>query len=475
MLRTNYYELLEAIGPLDEASTLTYDKLFKKSDPKRIFRAGQVRGPPLEIDAYKDAIFHTFNFKSFPSTTGLRHRGYIKFEKPSHGRPMPSEKIPVVVDCTCPDFRYRWAWANKQRGASRVGSQSLNQAHDRAPRITNPGNKVGLCKHLLAARNYIYGLIQRFDKKDPAAGRVRGRGYQDMAWKLDQLVKYADKRWTDWEANTADGKRRQAMQRQVQQARNVAGPMPAADVPPNIDNELPVPLPANVAQPPAPRRPQPPQAPPPAPLAIPPGQRGRQMPQGQQAPPPRPGQRPQRGNQNPEESRVVMAAAANNRIFETMSKDLLNRTKALVEALENDTDLAAEVTDATFGGDEGAPGAEGALPPPPEDEMNDLPPEPGMEGGAPEDEALGLLRDIAGGIDRLANELAPVEELEGGEFGAPGEGAEGEGGAPFGGAKGGEGDEDDEKKKEKEDEPGVPPVDDDEDDFGETMPVASGA
>ena len=170
-------------------------------------------------------------------------------------------------------------------------------------------------------------------------------------------------------------------------------------------------------------------------------------------------------------------SAANNRIFETMSKDLLTKTKALVEALENDTDLAAEVTDATFGGgDEGAPGDAGALPPPPEDEMNDLPPEPGMEGGAPEDEALGLLRDIAGGIDRLANELAPVEDLEGGEFGAPGEGAKGdEGGegAPFGGAEGDE--DDDDKKKKKEDEPGVPPVDDDEDDFGETMPVASGA
>ena len=35
--------------------------------------------------------------------------------------------------------------------------------------------------------------------------------------------------------------------------------------------------------------------------------------------------------------------------------------------------------------------------------------------------------------------------------------------------------DDDDKKKKKEDEPGVPPVDDDEDDFGETMPVASGA
>ena len=158
-------------------------------------------------------------------------------------------------------------------------------------------------------------------------------------------------------------------------------------------------------------------------------------------------------------------SAANNRIVETMNKDLLTRTKALVEALEDDTDLAAEVTDATFGGgEEGDPGAEGALPPPSEDDVDDLPPEPGAEGG-PEDEALGLLRDIASGIGRLADEIAPVEELEG-----PSEGGE----------FGGENDEfaeddDDEDGTKKEDEPGVPPVDDDEDEFVETMPVASGA
>lgn len=172
-----------------------------------------------------------------------------------------------------------------------------------------------------------------------------------------------------------------------------------------------------------------------------------------------------------------------------MSKALLNQTKALVEALENDTDLAAEVTNAALG-DEGGQDAGSQLPPPPEDELSELPPEPGMEGpgGGPEDEALGLLRDIASGIGRLADEIAPVEEL-GGEFGAPGEGGEGaeggeggegaEGGAPpFGGAEGGNNEgEEGGKKKKKTDEPGVPPADDDDDDdkFGETMPVSSGA
>lgn len=457
MIQLTYADLFSPGGLLDEASTLTYDKLFRRSDPKRIWRSGQVRGPPLELDSYKDATYYTFNFKSYPSTTGLRHRGYIKFEKPSHGRPMPAEKLPVVVDCTCPDFKFRWAWANKQRGASKVGGQSLNQAHDRAPRITNPSNKIGLCKHLLAARNYIYGVIERFDKDQPASQRQRGRGTQDIAWKLDQLVKYANKRWINFDKETEQAKKRQQLYRQVQQARNVAGPMPAAEVPPNIDNELPVPLPADVA----PEQPQPPAPGRPAPVQRGAPQQAPGRPQNPQVP-----GRPQRGNQNRGESSVVMAAA-NNSIVETMNKELLNKTKALVEALEDDTDLAAEVTNAALGG-EGDPtgaGDEGALPPPPADELGaELPPEAGLEGGAPEDEALGLLRDIAGGIDRLANELAPVEAPEGAEI--PGE----EGGEP----KEPAGDDDDDKDEEGKGEPGVPPVDED-DDFSETMPVSTGA
>lgn len=443
MLRITFKELFEATGPIMERSTLTYDQLFRRSDPKRTFRSAQVRGPPLEIDSYKDAIFHTFNFKSYPSTTGLRHRGYIKFERPTHNRPMPSEKIPCVVDCTCPDFKYRWAWANKQRGASRIGNQSLNQCIDRAPRKTNPSGKVGLCKHLLAARNYIYGLIQTFDKEQPASQRARGKGTQNLAWKLDQLVKYANKRWTDWDAQTSAGKQRQVIQRQVQQARNVAGPMPAAEVPRGIDQETPPPLP--------------PETPP-----------GQTPPTGNITPTPpvptTPATTRESPNQTREESIVVNAATDNSNI-ESMKNNLLTQSKSIIEAMQDDDHLAAEVTNATLG-DEAAGGEAGEmssdLPPPPEEVGmgEELPPEAAE--GAPEDEALGLLRDIATGISRLADELAPIEaeaELELGAEGA--EGAEHE-------------HEEHEEGEEEENEAGVPPVED-EDEFSETMPVATGA
>jgi hypothetical protein len=148
---------------------LTFDQLVSVSEPKRVMRAKTVRGPPLDLEAYDDSVYYIFNFKSFPSTTGKRHKGYIKFFKPKSQKPL--EKIECLVDCTCPDFRYRWAWANKQRGSSVVGAKSMNQSLNRAPRITNPRNRPGLCKHLLAMRDFVYGQYEEFDGQLPDASK----------------------------------------------------------------------------------------------------------------------------------------------------------------------------------------------------------------------------------------------------------------------------------------------------------------
>lgn len=456
MLRTTVDKLKDAVGPVNEASTLTYDTLFRMSDPKRVWRSGQVRGPPMEIDGYKDAIFHTFNFKSFPSTTGLRHRGYIKFEKPKNGKPTVAEKLPVVVDCGCPDFRYRWAWSNKQRGASRVGTQSLNQAHDRAPVKTNPSNKVGLCKHLLAARDYIFGTIEQFGGDNAS---VDDSG-EDIAYKLDKLVKHANKRWINWSTELANAKQRKTMQRMVSQARNIAGPMAAAEVPKNIDKEHPTPLPGEEALPPEEPNPE-------EQAALHPNQPKPQavkQPEVKQPPAKKPEAPPVtppanvRPNQKPEESSVVNVTA-NNRIVDTMNRNLLNRTRALVEALEDDSAMDINAAPEMGAEGEGDFDTAGALPPPPMDDEEGMDTSMGAE-GAPEDEALGLLRDIAAGISRLADELAPSEEIGAGDFDTEEPEEEEE--------------EADEPKEDEEDEAGVPPVEDD-DDSDETMPVASGA
>ena len=135
------------------AEDMSFRQLMNYSDPKRVVRSLTVHGPPLDIRAFEDSMYYLFNFKSSPSMTGLRHKGYIKFLKPDKRKPLMDVKC--VVDCTCPDFRYRWAWADKQRHASKVGPGSMNQALNRAPHITNPSARPGMCKHLLALRNWL--------------------------------------------------------------------------------------------------------------------------------------------------------------------------------------------------------------------------------------------------------------------------------------------------------------------------------
>ena len=122
-----------------------------------------------------------------------------------------------VAVANCPDFRYRWAWANKQRQASRVGPNSLNQALNRAPRVTNPGSKVGLCKHLLALRSYIYGLMSDTGGLDPI--------HADAQKSLERAYKKSAERWANMPGEMAKAKERDALYR-ADRARRAAGQDP---------------------------------------------------------------------------------------------------------------------------------------------------------------------------------------------------------------------------------------------------------
>lgn len=281
-----FEDLLAAteLEPLQEF--LTYDELFKMSEPKRFQRSHHVHMPPMEIDQYQTPshyIFaHYFNAKSDPghSTTHLRHRGYVKFKKPRDKRATPLSKMQVEVDCECPDYKYRWAWANKQKRAGKIGANSLNQCDNRAPIHTNPRGKPGLCKHLLATKDYIYGLLSAFPKTMGPSDR------------LDKLTQHATKRWLNFDAEMAAAKERDARIAAAKARRNVG-------LPPEDQNELPnalaavePPAPPEMPEPPATAAPEPPQPPQPprpprgprpprapaAPLATPPGKRGRGMP-----------------------------------------------------------------------------------------------------------------------------------------------------------------------------------------------------
>lgn len=458
--------------PICLCERLTFDKLFRISDPKRVYRSFTVRGPPLEIDSYQDTVYYTFNFKANPSTTGLRHRGYLKFFKPKNKNPkdIPLQHLECLVDCECPDFRYRWAWANKQRQSSVVGPQSLNQAWNKAPRITNPHGKPGLCKHILAARAFIYGLLSSFEGDEP-----------DTAEKLNKLTKHATKRWTDFEGQMAAAK---AKEREIRRRREqynlgqvplqpeapalpelpVAEP-PEAETPDEL-KPAPAPEPAPLAKPPGQRgRTMPVPPPTQKPLAVPPGQRGRNMPTGQKPAPQLavpPGQRgrtmptgkpitkPKRviGNRKvkPLES-IGWIRAADARLCEPMrdlilesvvnanSESMSNIQEALklVQEMETDElsrlgseDAGAGAPPVDFDGMGGDVGGDTLAPSEPP--MSDSAIGADTEG----ESALAILRSIDNSLQQIVAAVAPPElppgdemGMEGGDMGAPGGGAGG--------------------------------------------------
>ncbi len=205
--RFTFLQLLLSTGApqtLDER--LTFDKLMSLSDPKRITRAGTVRVPPMKFDAFQDRNAFYFNVKSSPSTTGLRHKGVVTCFKPKNPN-TPLEKCECEVDCGCQDYRYKWAWANKQRGSGKVGPQSVNQAWNKAPRKTNPTGRPGLCKHIIATRDWIYGQFHSFSSDRP---------FDTTTSKLDKLVRQATTRWQNMPAEIEKAKERDARIKQGQ-------------------------------------------------------------------------------------------------------------------------------------------------------------------------------------------------------------------------------------------------------------------
>lgn len=57
------------------------------------------------------------------------------------------KKLNVHVACSCPDFMFRWEYALAKAGAAVIHYSNGDTAD-----ATNPDNRPGLCKHLLALR-----------------------------------------------------------------------------------------------------------------------------------------------------------------------------------------------------------------------------------------------------------------------------------------------------------------------------------
>lgn len=388
---------------------LTYDQLFRMSEPKRFQRSLTVKMPPLDMQQYQTGnhwVFeYYFNAKGNPSTTGLRHRGYVRFKKPKKtqgGKNTPLSKLGVEVDCMCPDYRYRWAWANHQRQAGPIGKGSLNQCINKAPRKTNPTGAPGLCKHILATRDYIYGLLSGF----PA--------HTGDTERLDKLTKKATRRWLNFDQEMQKAKERDARIAAAKARRNIGLPPEQQNKPiAAVIGDEPPDLPAETPEtPPVVTPPEPPKAPEAKPKTEP-------VSKSKAA--------PVKGL-SPEQflgRRFLRRESVDiTKIMKTLN---LQETRVIQNAIKLVEELGEEIESGESPvGDIGGLDDIGEMPPP---NGSDMPIEPPVSdsamGASTEDAAaLGLLREIR---DLMAQMVAD-EGGEGGEApNLPPEGGEGEG------------------------------------------------
>ena len=134
---------------------MSFSQLLRISTPSRKKRARDMKVTKLPVLSSRNGKYWNFQYRSGPSnnTTGKSWKGRISFPVPKKNT--SAENLMCEVDCGCPDYRYRWAYANNAQDAGPMGFNSLNKCNGQAPDATNPKKQPGLCKHLIALKDQL--------------------------------------------------------------------------------------------------------------------------------------------------------------------------------------------------------------------------------------------------------------------------------------------------------------------------------
>ena len=134
---------------------MTFSQLLRMSTPARKNRAKDMKVTKLPVMSGRNGKYWIFQYKSGPSnnTTGQSWKGRITF--PKGRKSTNAENLFCEVDCGCPDYKYRWAYANSRKDAGPIGFNSLNKNNGQPSNTTNPKFRTGMCKHLIALRDQL--------------------------------------------------------------------------------------------------------------------------------------------------------------------------------------------------------------------------------------------------------------------------------------------------------------------------------
>jgi hypothetical protein len=143
---------------------MSFRDLFRVSDPARVDRSRDVSTKSLQVRSMDGQEAWTFSYKSNPSTSGQRWQGYVRFLKEDVSQKDRADQLDCMVDCTCPDYRFRWAYNNAKQDAGALGPKAWNDNNGQAPKPRSQGGVgdlgPGMCKHLISLGEYLKTNIE---------------------------------------------------------------------------------------------------------------------------------------------------------------------------------------------------------------------------------------------------------------------------------------------------------------------------
>lgn len=140
--------------------TMSFRDLYAASDPVRISKSqSDVTPRSLRVSSMNDNEAWMFSYKSSPSTTGQRWQGYVRFLKESVSSTESADDIDCMVNCNCPDFRYRWAYNDAAAGVGEPVPNSWSGNNGQKPQPYND-HGVGACKHILSLGKFLKTNIE---------------------------------------------------------------------------------------------------------------------------------------------------------------------------------------------------------------------------------------------------------------------------------------------------------------------------
>lgn len=126
--------------------------LMSATDKGRVERSENIfTKPPLVTDAGDGLVKIEYNFKANPTIENKRQYGYVIYDE--------KDKDIKQMYCSCLDHNFRQYYANVQNDLATWDLDKKYQKkapfiHNREPsKITNPDNKLYVCKHLYQLLN----------------------------------------------------------------------------------------------------------------------------------------------------------------------------------------------------------------------------------------------------------------------------------------------------------------------------------